>query len=137
MATKKSSSKQSMNGLVRERLAEINLRISYGVRIAAIHSEYASNGMGGNLLSFRKAITRARKRLRLEALDTGQRGRAQAPGGPVGEAHKSAALKEPAQPVSKEVTDEVQGEASRSGGRGESDPLDKYFKRESIFSKRG
>ena len=127
MGTNKPLIKQSMHGLVRENLSEITIRISNGVRVAAIHSEYTSKGMGGTLWSFRKALTRARKRVRLAALNAGQQGRAQAHAGPSGEV----------QPVTKEVNDGVQGEAGKSGGREQSDPLDKYFKRESIFSKKG
>ncbi len=137
MGTNKPLIKQSMHGLVRENLREITIRISNGVRVAAIHSEYTSKGMGGTLWSFRKALTRARKRVRLAALNAGEQSRAQAHAGPSGEVQTRAAPMESAQPVTKEVNDGVQGEASKSGGRGESDPLDKYFKRESIFSKKG
>jgi hypothetical protein len=137
MGTNEPPITQSMHGLVRENLSEITIRISNGVRVAAIHSEYKSKGMRGTLWSFRKALTRARNRLRLAALEAGQVGRTQALGGPNGEVQTGAALKESAQPATKEVNQEVQGNVSKSGGHEGSDHLDKYFKRESIFSKKG
>jgi hypothetical protein len=134
MVTTKTSRKQSMNGLVRERLAEINLKISYGVRVAAIHSEYAREGMGGNLWSFRQAITRARKRVRLGAIATGV--------GPQQQVHRNGGgLAATSQGATKEasagVASTVQSEEQKSGSPATGDHLDKYFRRESIISKKG
>ncbi len=53
---------QSMAGVVREHLAEIESKIKLGIRAAHIHEELiTSRGMTANLWSFRKAIARARK----------------------------------------------------------------------------
>jgi hypothetical protein len=54
-----------MAGVVREHLAEIELKIKLGIRVAHIHAELITGrGMNANLWSFRKEITRARERNR-------------------------------------------------------------------------
>lgn len=103
---------QSMAGIVRENLAEINVRIANGVRVAYIHAEFLNKGMVGNLWSFRKAITRARK-LALSV-------RVVATAAP--EAMRKEALPE-ALTTANPMTE---------GGQEE---LDKYFVRKSIFNK--
>lgn len=109
---------QSMSGLVRENLTEINTRISNGVRVAYIHSEYVSKGMVGNLWSFRKALTRARKRVRMAAKTVDAM--------PVRTPQVSAK-------VTKEVVHQTPDEQGIEPNQDQNAGLDKYFKRKPIF----
>jgi hypothetical protein len=110
MKTERQLVRQSMAGIVRENLLHIESQIARGVKVPYIHAEFANMGMVGNLWSFRKAITRARK--------------------------KARAITE-SDPV-KINAPEIEANTTKvSGIQGNDGDLDHYFKRASIFFKKG
>ena len=88
----KKARKQSLSGVIRERLASIEAQLAVGVRQEVILAELAAEGYETTLSNFRTALFRARKKVQVVA-----------PATPVGgKAAVTAAM--PAKPHSAPVT---------------------------------
>lgn len=108
---------QSMAGIVREHLPEIEMKIQNGTSVAYLHyALITSKGVGGNLLSFRKAITRERRKEAKRGTDG------------------AVPLRET--PVTPQAVHSTVAPATAQKSPAAAQGLDKYFTRKSMFDKR-